>query len=200
MNKQEFLSQLRKGLQGLSQDDIEERLAFYSEMIDDRIEDGIPEESAVEAVGEVGEIVSQIIANTPIAKIAKQSLTPKRRLNGLEITLIVLGSPIWISLLVSAFAIILSLYISMWSVAVSLWSVFASLIGGAVGGVVAGLVFIFNHNAVSGLVVIGIGLICAGLSLFVFYLCKATTRGLLTFTKRLVLWTKNSLVKKEVMV
>ena len=37
MNKQEFLTQLRQGLSGLPQDDIEKRLTFYSEMIDDRI-------------------------------------------------------------------------------------------------------------------------------------------------------------------
>ncbi len=43
MNKQAFLTQLRKGLSGLPQEDIEERLAFYSEMIDDRIEEGLSE-------------------------------------------------------------------------------------------------------------------------------------------------------------
>ena len=44
MNKQEFLAGLRKGLSGLPQEDIEERLLFYSEMIDDRIEEGMEEE------------------------------------------------------------------------------------------------------------------------------------------------------------
>ncbi len=33
MNKQEFLTDLRKALSGLPQDDIEERIAFYGEMI-----------------------------------------------------------------------------------------------------------------------------------------------------------------------
>lgn len=36
MSKEQFLGQLRKGLSGLPQDDREERLAFYSEMLDDR--------------------------------------------------------------------------------------------------------------------------------------------------------------------
>ena len=51
MNKSEFLGALRKGLHGLPQDDIEERLAFYGEMIDDRTEEGLSEEEAVSAVG-----------------------------------------------------------------------------------------------------------------------------------------------------
>ena len=37
MNKREFLARLRKGLSGLPQDDIDEHLAFYSEMLEDRM-------------------------------------------------------------------------------------------------------------------------------------------------------------------
>ena len=51
MTKREFLAQLRKGLSGLPQDDIEERLTFYGEMIEDRKEEGLSEEEAVSAVG-----------------------------------------------------------------------------------------------------------------------------------------------------
>ena len=59
MRKQEFLAKLRKGLSGLPQDDIEERLIFYSEMIEDRKEEGLSEEEAVAAIGSVDEIVAQ---------------------------------------------------------------------------------------------------------------------------------------------
>ena len=44
MHKQEFLDGLRARLRGLPEADIAERLAFYSEMIDDRTEDGLSEE------------------------------------------------------------------------------------------------------------------------------------------------------------
>ena len=46
MNKQEFIALLRKGLSGLPQKELEERLTFYSEMIDDRIEEGLTETTA----------------------------------------------------------------------------------------------------------------------------------------------------------
>ena len=39
MHKQEFLNALRSRLKGLPREDVEERLAFWGEMIDDRIED-----------------------------------------------------------------------------------------------------------------------------------------------------------------
>ena len=78
MSKQEFLAQLRKGLSGLPQDDIEERLAFYGEMLDDRIEEGISEEEAVSAIDSVDEIVQQVVAEIPLAKIAKEGIELKR--------------------------------------------------------------------------------------------------------------------------
>ena len=41
MTKIQFLLALNKALSGLPQDEIEERLTFYSEIIDDRMEDGL---------------------------------------------------------------------------------------------------------------------------------------------------------------
>ena len=41
MNRRDFLSGIEKGLAGLPREDVESRLAFYSEMIDDRVEDGL---------------------------------------------------------------------------------------------------------------------------------------------------------------
>ena len=53
MYKQEFLDKLAKGLSGLPKTEREERVAFYSEMIDDRVEDGMSEACAVAQIGEV---------------------------------------------------------------------------------------------------------------------------------------------------
>ena len=69
MNKKDFLDRLRNGLSGLPQENIEERLRIYSEIIDDRMEEGFTEEQAVSAVGTVEQIVSQIVAETPLSII-----------------------------------------------------------------------------------------------------------------------------------
>ena len=198
MSKQEFLVQLRKGLSGLPQEDIEERVTFYSEMIDDRIEEGITEEEAVAAVGTVDEIVKQAVAETPIAKIAKERIKSKRRLRAGEIVLLALGSPLCFSLVIAAFAVILSLYASLWSVVISLWAVFGSLIGCAFGGVVAGVVFACSGNALSGIAMLAASIVCAGLSIFMFCGCKAVTDSTLILTKKMAIWTKNCFIKKEV--
>ena len=135
MDKQAFLTALRSGLSGLPQDEIEERLTFYGEMIDDRMEEGLCEEEAVAAIGEVSEIVRQAVADTPLAKIAKERIRPKRRLKTWEIVLLALGSPIWLSLAIAAAAVLFAVIVSLWSVILSLWAVFASLAVSAVAAV-----------------------------------------------------------------
>ncbi len=197
MSKQEFLTRLRKGLSGLPQGDIEERLAFYSEMIDDQMEEGLSEEEAVSAVGTVDEIVTQVVAETPLAKIAKERIKSKRRLSAGEIVLLTLGSPIWLSLGISAFAVILSLYISIWAVIVSLWAVFVSLAACSIGGVLSCIIFAIGGNVATGIAMLAAGIVCAGLSIFSFYGCKAATKGILILTKKMAIGIKNCFIKKE---
>ena len=107
MTKMQFLMSLHNRLSGLPRDEIEERLNFYSEMIEDRMEEGLSEEEAVSAVGSVGEIASQIIADFSFAKIAGDRIKPKRHLKAWEIILLALGSPLWLSLAVAVLAVIL---------------------------------------------------------------------------------------------
>lgn len=195
MDKQEFLAQLRNGLAGLPPRDIEERLSFYSEMIDDRIEEGLSEQEAVSAVGSVESIVSQTIGESPLTKLAKEKVKPNRRLSGWEIILLILGCPIWLSLGIAAIAVVFSLYISAWSVIISLWAAYVSLVACSVGGLVAGIVVACTGKALSGIAVLAAGLICAGFSIFAFYGCKAVTRGLLLLTRKTAIWIKNCIVK-----
>ena len=182
---------------GLPQDDIEERLTFYSEMIEDRIEEGLSEEEAIIAVGSVDEIVAQVKAETPFGKIAKERIKANRRLTAWEIVLLVLGSPVWLALGIATAAVILSLYVLLWSVIISLWAVFASLAACSIGGIVAGIVFTIVDNGVAGIAMIGAQLVCAGLSIIVFYGCKAATKGILALTKVIAVWIKNCLIRKE---
>ncbi len=197
MRKAEFLAQLRKGMSGLPQVDIAERVTFYSEMIDDRMEEGLSEEEAVAAIGSVDEIVAQVAAETPLVNIAKERIKAKRRLRVGEIVLLALGSPIWLSLGIAAFAVILSLYISLWAVLISLWSVFVSLAACSAGGVLACVVFAVGGNGASGLAMLAAGIVCAGLAIFMFYGCKAATTGTLILTKKMATWIKNCFIKKE---
>lgn len=196
MKKLDFILTLHNRLSGLPQDVAEEWLLFYNEMIDDRMEEGLSEEEAVAAAGSMDEIVQQIIAETPLAAIAKKSLKPKRRLNVLEIVLLILGFPIWFSLLLSGFAVVFSIYVVLWSVIISLWAVFVSVAISSFAVIVAGIILICTGNALTGVVMLGAALICAGLSILMFFGCKAATKGILLLTKQIGIWIKNCFIKK----
>ena len=193
MLKEEFLAQLRGGLAGLPQEDLEERLAFYSELLDDRMEEGLSEAEAVAAAGPVEQIVQQIIAETPLTKIVKEKMRPKRRLQAWEIVLLALGSPVWLSLGFAALAVVLSLYVVVWSLDVSLWAVFAAFGAGAVGGVL-GLAL---GSGAARLSMLAAGMVCAGLAILLFFGCKAATMGIWTLTKAVVLRLKHRFLGKE---
>lgn len=197
MNKLDFLAKLEKGLSGLPKDDIDERLAFYSEMIDDRMEDGIPEETAIAELGTIDELVSQIVADIPLARLVKEKITPKKKLKAWEIILIVIGSPIWLPLLIAALAVVISLYVVLWSVIIVLWAVFASFAACTVSGIAGGIYFAAGGNVPAGIAVIGAGLVCGGLSVFIFFGCKAATKGILILTKKLAVRIKNCFIRKE---
>ena len=197
MCKKDFLAQLRKGLSGLPREDMEERMAFYSEMIDDRMDEGHTEETAVAAVGAVDEIISQILADISITKLVNKNIQPKRHVKAWEIALLILGCPLWLPLLIAVFSAALSLYISLWAVIILLWAVFGSVAGCAFGSIAGGMGLAFGGSCLVGIAIIGAGMVCTGLAIFVFYGCKAATKGALSLTKKLVLWIKNRFKKKE---
>lgn len=187
MNKQEFLAQLRNGLSGLPKEDVDERLSFISEMIDDRIEEGVTEEAAVKEIGSVDALVSQIIAEIPRGKPEKEKTVPKRRPKAWVIVLLALGSPVWLSLLAAALAVIFSVYAVLWSCCVALWAVFAALAVCGPAGMAAGGYFAATGSVPAGLAAISAGLVGAGLAVFLFFACKAATKGTLSLSRKLVI-------------
>ena len=197
MNKQEFLAKLQTNLSGLPEKEVQDSLGFYSEMIDDRMEEGLSEEDAVKAIGPIENIVAQIITDTSLTTLVKEKIKPKKRMKAWEIVLLVLGSPIWLSLLISAVAVILSVYISLWAVVISLWAVLASLIARAFAGTVAGIGFICTGKLASGIFMIGCALVCAGVGIFFFCGCHWTTKGTLWLAKAFFKWIKRLFIWKE---
>lgn len=196
MNKLEFLAQLREALSGLPKEDIEERLDFYSEMIDDRIEEGLSEEEAVSQIGEINEIVSQIVADTPFYKIVKKRISKRKKLSALEIILLALGSPIWLSLLVAALAVILAVYVSFWAIIISLWAVFVAVAACTVAGFLGGITLALTGNVLSGIALIAAGFVLAGIGIFLFLGCKLITKAILLMTKKTGIAIKNCFIKK----
>jgi uncharacterized membrane protein len=197
MNKQEFMSSLRAKLSAIPKKDAEERVTFYSEMIDDKIEEGILEEDAVASIGSIDVIAAQILTEYLSAKNTEKQPKVKRTLRTWEIVLLVVGAPIWLSLFIATVAVLFSLYAVLWSLVVAVWAVFASLAVCAPCGLIAGIGFAFGGNAPSGLAIMSAGLVCAGLTIFLYFGCKAATKGVVLLSKQITAWLKKGFAKKE---
>ena len=200
MNKQEFLKELGKRLSGISKADADERLSFYSEMIDDRIEEGLSEEKAVESVGSVAEIAAQILEDTTTvsaAKSEKAQNTEKRKSKAWAIALICVGSPLWIALGAAAFSVLIAIYACLWAVAGSLWAIPISLIACLPASILALVIQCIAGNVLSGLALLGIGFFAAGLSIFATFGCLKATKGTAALSKIIFLWLRSLFARKE---
>ena len=197
MNKEMFLQELRRRLSGLPLRELEERIGFYREMIEDSMEDGLIEEEAVQRVGTVDSVVEQIMAEIPLSTLVMEKVKPARALKAWEILLLVLGAPLWIPLLVAAAAIVLSLYVVIWTVVICLFATDLSLASGVVAGLFGVASFLRAWNPGGILLSLGIGLACAGLAILLFFASVRVAKEIVKLTGQAVLAVKTSIVGKE---
>ena len=195
MNKFEFLTQLRAKLWSIPQEDAQRSVEYYREMIEDRMEEGLTEEEAVAAVGDLEEIVKTILAETPQIPVPVKA-PEKPGLRWWEITLLILGSPIWASLLIAAVSVVFSLWISLWAVVISLYATAVSL-GAAAIGCIAGSFFMFQNGAGTVMVAWGAALVCAGLAILFVMLSNLAAKGMVKLTGLCVQGVKGIFQRKE---
>lgn len=196
MNKQQFITELQKQLCGLPLSDINQTLQYYSEMIDDRIEDGLSEQEAVASIGDPQKIAKEILMDIPLPKLVKQKIKSSRRMSALELVLLILGSPIWLSLIIAAIAVVLSVYVVLWSVIISLYAVSFSLAACGIAGVFAFVVFGVTGNMISGVFVVGCALVCSGTAILIFMASNLITKGLLWLSRKIWCGIKSCFKRK----
>ena len=204
MTKLKFLMLLHDKLSALDEDEVEERLNFYSEMIEDRMEEGLSEEDAVNEVGDIDEIAEQIISelspsleSQPPVK-GEEINRCKRRYKAWEIVLLIIGAPLWVSLLAGGIVIAISVYVSLWSVIISIWAAFVSLAASSIAVITGGVILVCTGYVLSGFALIGASFVAFGLSVFVFLGCKLASKGTILLTRKIVLCTKGLFTEKEV--
>ena len=196
MNKIEFLTVLRERLQGLPEEDINKSIDFYCEMIDDRVEDGMSEAEAVDALGNIEEIISQILSEVSLPKLVKEKVKPKRALKAWEIVLLVLGAPLWIPLLAAVILTVLAIYLSVWTVIISLYAVDLSIAVSGLACIGVAVALLFDGQFVPAGVVFGAGLVCMGLSILLLFAVNLVTKGILWVSKKVLLGIKGLFIGK----
>ena len=128
MTRDEFLGRLGELLACLPADQVRETQEFYAEAIADRMEDGMGEEEAVAAMGAPGEVAEAVLDDLPA--VPRAIARTRRRSTTLLWVLTIVGSPVWVPLLLAFAAVAVAVYVCIWILALCVWIVAAAL-GGA---------------------------------------------------------------------
>lgn len=182
MNKYDFLLALEERLAGLPEADLKASLDYYSEILDDLTESGMTEQDAVASLSSVDTIAQQILLDIPLPRLVKAKMK-KRRMSGLEITLLIVGFPIWLPILISLFAVVLSVYISLWAVVVSLYASDLAIAVTAPASILAAVILFVRGQPAVALLFIGAALVCGGLAILLFLGCNAAAKGMVLLGK-----------------
>ena len=212
MNKQEYLSAIRVRIPKMPTEDMERFIAYYSEMIDDRMEDGMTEEEAVATMDTPDEAVDQILEDTPPGELAlisdellegardgktvKQKIKPTHRLRAWEIVLIVLGSPVWVPLLLTAGILVISMLVVVFSLLITFYAVVISAAVAGIAGVLAVVPFLMISNVPAAVFMLGCGFAGVGLTILFFVAVKPVTVGFWNLCKAAVSGIKRKFVKE----
>ena len=156
------------------------------------MEDGLAEADAVSAVGSVEEIVSQILSESTPLILPKTRRTPKIW----EIILLILGSPVWLPLLLAAAIVILAVYIVIWSVIVTLYSIDLSLAAGGILCTASAFILIASDYTVQAVLFFGTGLILAGISILLFFGFNQITKYTVILSKEIFVLLKKCIKGK----
>ncbi|MFC6177641.1 DUF1700 domain-containing protein [Companilactobacillus huachuanensis] len=170
MNKQIFLKTLKKQLQKFGVKNSDDYLEYYSEYLDDLIENGSTEEEAVQKVGGVKKVLVEIISDNDV-EIPQTS-------DRLKSALLIGSLPVWGPLLLAAYLVPILLLLAVLLIAVSFllaggWT----LVGSFVVMTKVGLLYAGFQ--------LGISLLFLGGALLIEQLFAFLTQKLFSFNKYL---------------
>ena len=163
MSKNDFLSALDRALAGVPAEDAKRAREYYSEIIDDRMEDGQSEEDAVASLGEPQQVAREILGEEEPAP------STSRGRKVWLIVLLVLGFPLWGSLLLVAAIVLLCVYICLFLPAFVLGVLALGCLASALVGVVGTPVLmldvgLFTGGLPAGLFQLGLSVALLGLA------------------------------------
>ncbi len=201
MNKKEFLANLKFKIRKLPKSDIEESLDYYSEIIDDSMEDGLSEQEAIEKLGDIDKIASQILMDKNLSTTSTSPSSTSSRLSrplrAWEIVLLVIGSPLWLPLLLVLLTFVLLLYLVIWIFIITIYAIFISFCGSCITTIIQSIFLLFSSQFPQALLSFSSGLILLGLSILMFFASYKTTLFIIDLHKKLFNKIKMKATKKE---
>lgn len=188
----EFIKELSNQLSYIMKpNEVKELVDYYDEMILDLMEDGLNEEEAVSRV-DSPEKIKESIKGTPL----EINLPISKKFSPYIIALLILGFPLWGSLVLALVLIILSIYIVIWCVPFTTGAIgFAGVVGGIASTVLSPLALMDGLHI--GITQFGLGLILFGIGLLATLFTMSTSRKFITFSQNMTNHLKNQLLFKR---
>ena len=195
MTKQLFLNELAAALHSLPREERYRTLGYYDELIDDRMEDGQSEEDAVASLGEPQQVAREILGEEEPAP------STSRGRKVWLIVLLVLGFPLWGSLLLTAAILLLCVYICLFLPVFLLGVLALAFLAGALIGVVGTPFLIVDVGLLTGglpagLFQLGLSVALLGLAVLsalgFYFTGKATVKA----GRAIWRWIRRSFAKK----
>lgn len=166
MNKSKFLKKLYRKLYFFGKDERQAIVDYYSEIIDDLIENGKSEESAISELDS-----PEVIASNYRKQRKTEWIDSGKKISAWFWVALIVGSPIWIGIIAAIIGIVVGIS--------------CACIGVSVGFTVGGLVI-----AVYGLITIftdfAFGLSTFGTGIFLFALGLLITIGIIWLLKKII--------------
>ena len=197
MDKLDFLLALNARLDVLPDADKRASLDYYSEILDDLVENGMTEAEAVTSLGSVEAIAEEILMDIPLPKLVKAKMKKRRRMTGIEIALLIVGFPIWLPILISLFAIVCTVYVSLWAVVISLYVADVCLAAGSLAGLLGAIMMFVGGQPASALLFLGAMLVLVGLSILLFLGCNVVVKGVCKLGRLTLRGVKACFIRKE---
>jgi uncharacterized membrane protein len=197
VTKQELTFMLAEKLNGLPWEEVERSMEYYDEMINEHMEEGMSEAEAIATLGSVDEIAAQILADIPLSRIVRAKIKPKRSLRAWEIILLILGFPLWFTLLLAVFSVVFSVFVSFWAVILSLYACELAFAVSAVACLPASILLFCSGEPLFALFGLGTTLVMGGLTIGWFFLCKYASKGLWWLCKQTMRGIKALFIRKE---
>ncbi|MED0866723.1 DUF1700 domain-containing protein [Bacillus safensis] len=194
MNKKDFLSSLKKHLHLLGDKDSDRFIEYYDEMIEDYQEDGYSEQEAVQQVGQPAMIAEGIMKEQGIKTVQVQTFGEKAT----RLSILILGFPLWGSILATVFLLILSVYMVIWCIPLVTG---ALTLTGLLGGFwsIIGSPFIFQDGLHVVVTQVGVGILLLGVGLLsgiaTAYLTKLFVQMTIQTTKAFMGMFKKKVVR-----
>lgn len=206
MNRQQFIDALTSRLAYLPLAETEKFIDFYIEAIDDRIEDGMSEEAAVAAMGDIESVAHAIESEIPLSTIVKQRVKSSRERARSEsagghsawwIVLAVIGSPIWLTIACVLGAAVVAVFSVTAALIAAVFAVLVALAVTAAAMLAYSVTRIFTAGLSAALMCLGLSLLLAGAAVALLWPCVMLAKLMVKLPPRIWRWLKGLFIGRR---